>query len=140
MECKFIKHGIALSYDQIIKPCCDWQISDAWRETNNYQTVELINWHQSPQVLEQRRMLDDGQWPKACIKCEKMEAQSRSDSMRGNGNQAYSHYKNDDITLEIRPGSTCNFACQTCWPAASSRVAQYYNQAGLINIENLNHP
>jgi molybdenum cofactor biosynthesis enzyme MoaA len=138
MECKFIKHGIALSYDQIIKPCCAWTISDTWKDNNNYQTVDLTNWHQSPQVLEQRRILDDGQWPKDCIKCEKMEAQGRGDSMRGNGNQAYSHYKNDDITLEIRPGNTCNFACQTCWPQASSRVAQYYNQAGLIDIKNLN--
>jgi hypothetical protein len=58
--------------------------------------------------------------------------------MRGNGNHSYANYQDDDITLEIRPGNTCNFACQTCWPEASSRVAQYYNQAGLIDIKNLN--
>ena len=32
----------------------------------------------------------------------------------------------------------CNFACQTCWPAASSRVAQYHHQAGLIDIKSVN--
>jgi sulfatase maturation enzyme AslB (radical SAM superfamily) len=32
----------------------------------------------------------------------------------------------------------CNFACQTCWPAASSRVAQFHAQAGLIDIKNIN--
>ena len=57
--------------------------------------------------------------------------------MRGNGNHSYADYVNDDITLEIRPGNTCNFACQTCWPEASSRVAQYHSQAGLIDIKNL---
>jgi sulfatase maturation enzyme AslB (radical SAM superfamily) len=43
----------------------------------------------------------------------------------------------DDITMEIRPGSTCNFACQTCWPEASSRVAQYQAKAGLIDIKKI---
>jgi sulfatase maturation enzyme AslB (radical SAM superfamily) len=57
--------------------------------------------------------------------------------MRGNGNQSYSNYSDDDITLEIRPGSVCNFACQTCWPAASSRVAQYHHRAGLIDIKSV---
>jgi len=32
----------------------------------------------------------------------------------------------------------CNFACQTCWPEASSRVAQYHHQAGLIDIKSVN--
>ena len=35
---------------------------------------------------------------------------------------ALQYIPTDDITLEIRPGNTCNFACQTCWPEASSRV------------------
>jgi sulfatase maturation enzyme AslB (radical SAM superfamily) len=57
--------------------------------------------------------------------------------MRLNGNQSYKDYQDEDITLEIRPGSTCNFACQTCWPEASSRVAQYHHQLGLIDIKKL---
>ena len=138
MECKFIKHGIALSYDQIVKPCCAWETSDFWRQHNHYQKIDFAGWHQSPQVLSVRETLESGQWPTACSRCERIEAQSRQDSIRGNGNQAYADYKNDDITLEIRPGSTCNFACQTCWPEASSRVAQYYSQAGLIDVTSLN--
>jgi MoaA/NifB/PqqE/SkfB family radical SAM enzyme len=50
--------------------------------------------------------------------------------MRQNGNEAYKNYNDTDITLEIRPGNVCNFACQTCWPAASSRVTAFYQQAG----------
>ena len=57
--------------------------------------------------------------------------------MRGNGLSAYVDHQDQDIVLEIRPGSVCNFACQTCWPAASSRVAQYHHQAGLIDIKSV---
>lgn len=137
MECKFIKHGIALSYDQIVKPCCAWKTSDSWNESNHYQKVDLVTWHQSYQVLNIKNSLESGHWPQSCGQCERIESQGRADSMRGNGNHAYADYDDDDITLEIRPGATCNFACQTCWPEASSRVAQYHSQAGLINIKTL---
>lgn len=137
MECKFIQHGIALSYDQIVKPCCMWKITPEWREQNRLATTNLVTWHKSPQVLKQKELLDNNQWPTACNLCEHVEQQGREDSMRGNGNHSYANYQANDITLEIRPGNTCNFACQTCWPEASSRVAQYHSQAGLINIKNL---
>jgi hypothetical protein len=137
MECKFIKHGIALSYDQIVKPCCAWQVSNSWSKNNHYQKIDFATWHQSPQVASVRQAIELDQWPESCSGCERIEAQGRVDSMRGNGNHAYADYDHDDITLEIRPGNTCNFACQTCWPEASSRVAQYHNQAGLIDIKNL---
>lgn len=58
-------------------------------------------------------MLENDQWPAACTVCEKIEGQNRFDSMRYNGNQAYANYADNDITLEIRPRNTCNFACQT---------------------------
>lgn len=137
MECKFIKHGIALSYDQIVKPCCVWQTSESWRQNNHYQRINFASWHQSPEVLEIKHSLESDQWPQACGQCQRIESQGRADSMRGNGNHAYANYRDGDITLEIRPGATCNFACQTCWPEASSRVAQYHSQAGLIDIKTL---
>lgn len=138
MECKFLKHGLAISYDQIVKPCCAWKISPEWHQNQNYHQVDLVQWHQSKPVVEQRQILESGSWPTACVECKKIESQNRYDSVRGNGNHAYADYQDDDITLEIRPGNTCNFACQTCWPEASSRVAQYHNQAGFINIKDLN--
>lgn len=138
MECKFINHGIALSYDQLLKPCCDWRISDHWRNTHNLKQVDIINWHQHPDIVKAREQLLANQWPDACANCERIEGQGRGDSIRGGGNRAYQSYTGDNITLEIRPGSTCNFACQTCWPEASSRVAQYHHQAGFIDIKNLN--
>ena len=35
MECKFIKHGITLSYDQVLKPCCEWRTNDQWRNAHH---------------------------------------------------------------------------------------------------------
>jgi MoaA/NifB/PqqE/SkfB family radical SAM enzyme len=137
MECKFIKHGIALSYDQIVKPCCIWRMDPEWRQQNHITKIDLSNWHQSTQVVKNRSMLESDKWPTPCTECNHYESMGRGDSIRGNGNHAYSDYKDDDITLELRPGSVCNFACQTCWPAASSRVAEFHSRAGLINIESV---
>ena len=138
MECKFLQHGIAIAYDQVLKPCCVWYRSPAWNQQNHFRIVDISTWHQSAGVQQSLSQLESGQWPEFCTSCKNVEAQGRTDSMRGNGNQAYADFRNDDITLEIRPGNTCNFACQTCWPEASSRVAQYHSRAGLIDIENLN--
>lgn len=137
MECKFIKHGIALSYDQILKPCCGWSITDDWQKQHHQSKSNIVNWHQHTDLLKIRTQLDNGQWPNECRYCKNIEDQGRIDSIRGNGNNAYKHYKDNDITLEIRPGNTCNFACQTCWPEASSRVSQYYHKAKLIDIDKI---
>jgi sulfatase maturation enzyme AslB (radical SAM superfamily) len=137
MECKFLQHGMAIGYDQAVKPCCNWLAEPSWTQHNHHKQIDISAWHQTPQVLLPKKLLEQNHWPAACGLCEKSEQQGRQDSMRHNGAQAYSHYQPDDITLEIRPGSVCNFACQTCWPEASSRVAQYHSQAGLIDIKKL---
>ena len=137
MECKFIKHGIALSYNQVVKPCCEWKIDPDWRQQNHITKIDLSTWHRSTQMIKNQSLLENDQWPVACFKCDQYESQGRGDSIRGNGNRAYANYKNNDITLEIRPGNVCNFACQTCWPAASSRVAEFHSRAGLIDIKSL---
>jgi len=137
MECKFIKHGIALSYDQVVKPCCQWDSGQSWKKIHHISKVDPSNWHNHHDVTARQNQLVNGSWPTECKRCERAESQGRDDSGRGNGNSAYKHYQPTDITLEIRPGNVCNFACQTCWPDASSRVAQYHSRAGLIDIKNL---
>jgi hypothetical protein len=138
MECKFIRHGITISYDQVTKPCCIWRSDSAWKVQNHITKIDLSTWHKSSQIIDNQTLLEKNQWPTACGPCKNIEAQGREDSMRGNGNHSYADYKDDDITLEIRPGSVCNFACQTCWPEASSRVAQYHHQANIIDIKSVN--
>jgi MoaA/NifB/PqqE/SkfB family radical SAM enzyme len=138
MECKFLSNGLSISYDHIIKPCCVWPISDSWANNNNIRSTSLVNWHQTVDVQKELLTLKNQQWPASCNSCKKHELSSRGDSMRLNGNRAYADYNHEDITLEIRPGSVCNFACQTCWPAASSRVAQYHHRAKLVDIKNIN--
>ena len=138
MQCKFLDHGLTIHYDHVVKPCCEWTQDPEWDRQNHISQVDLKNWHQSPQVIKIRQQLEQGTWPETCRLCAQVEQTGRQDSIRGNGNHAYADYTGKDITLEIRPGSVCNFACQTCWPEASSRVAQYHHQAGLINIKSLN--
>jgi len=136
MQCKFLKHGMAISYDHVVKPCCEWQQDLDYPKQNHISQVDLSTWHQQNKVFEQQ--LARNEWPVACGRCQHIEQQHRQDSIRLNGEQAYAHYNDTDITLEIRPGNVCNFSCQTCWPEASSRVSQHHSQAGLINIKSVN--
>jgi hypothetical protein len=136
MQCKFLKHGLAISYDHVVKPCCEWQQDSDYSIQNHISQVDLTTWHQKNKVFEQQ--LASNEWPVACGQCQHREQQHRQDSIRLNGEQAYAHYNHNDITLEIRPGNVCNFSCQTCWPEASSRVSQHHAQAGLIEIKSVN--
>lgn len=133
IKCKFITNGLSIQYDGIVRPCCTWIDDSEWKDQNHYTNIkDFSNWHKSPQVLEKKKMLDRGEWPDNCVNCKKIEELGRGDSMRGNGNSAYKSYNEEDITLEIRPGSVCNFACQSCWPDASSRVRDFMHKAGII--------
>jgi len=138
MDCKFLEHGLAISYNGVVKPCCEWTFDQKYAKLNHYTKVDLATWHQSSAIVGARDKLNNNEWPAGCQRCAQIERQGRADSMRGNGASAYDSYQDNDITLEIRPGSVCNFACQTCWPTASSRVAQFHDRAGLIDIKNLN--
>lgn len=139
MHCKFLQNGLAIDYNQVVKPCCIWRKDDQWRKDNLLTKVDLSSWHKSLQIQNLNQQLSQNSWPTGCSECQRIENDNRVDSMRGSGNQAYSHYQESDITLEIRPGNTCNFACQTCWPEASSRVAQFQQQAGLIKINSVDN-
>lgn len=133
MHCKLIKHGLAISYDHVIKPCCLWSYDKTWGEQHTIKNTDLGTWHSSHSIVEIQKQFDNSTWPTNCSACANLEQEKRNNSVRGYANRAYKDYDNDDITLEIRPGSVCNFACQTCWPEASSKVAYFYRQAGLAN-------
>jgi len=134
MHCKFLTNGIAVDYSQLVRPCCTYQADNEWHDKNKFGTLSLVNWHNSAELENLKKQLANDQWPSGCNYCKQIESQGRGDSMRLNAESAYGHYNDQDITLEIRPGSVCNFACQTCWPEASSRVREYYRRAGFKNI------
>ena len=131
MECKFLTNGLVLQYHNFFKPCCTWRADDAWIQTHSVNKVDVINWHDHQDLVTAREKLAQDQWPTNCRDCQTIESQGRQDSIRLNGISAYGNYQKDDLTLEIRPGNVCNFACQTCWPFASTRVETYYKKAGL---------
>jgi hypothetical protein len=131
MECKFLSNGLVLQYHNFFKPCCTWRADDAWIRDHNINNVNLVNWHDHRDLVDAREQLAKDLWPKNCQDCQTIESQGRQDSIRLNGVSAYGHYQKDDLTLEIRPGNVCNFACQTCWPMASTRVETYYKKANI---------
>ena len=133
LECKFITNGISVQQDQVLRPCCTWKFDAEWAKNNRAHEVDIANWHQSESVLSKKQLLDNNVWPDNCKSCSRREEAGNFGNMRSNGNSAYSDYNDEDITLEIRPGNVCNLACQTCWPEASSRVANYQYRAGLID-------
>jgi MoaA/NifB/PqqE/SkfB family radical SAM enzyme len=131
MQCKFLQHGVQIHYSGLVKPCCVFEPTESYRHANHISQINLTNWHNSDDLTKLRQELAHDQWPQECRQCADLEQQGRGDSARLGGQQAYADYGPNDITLEIRPGNTCNFACQTCWPAASSRVSDYYRKAGI---------
>lgn len=133
MHCKFLNHGIALAYQNIVRPCCTWEFDSEYQNTNRAEYVDFFNWHNQNVFKEARETLAAGKWPKNCNYCKTIESQGRHDSTRLNGNRSYEHFTKSDLVVEIRPGSVCNFACQTCSPAASSRVYQYYKSADMLS-------
>ena len=136
MHCQFLNHGLAISYDQTVKPCCAWIYDQKWKIDHEIGKVDLTTWHQSKEIVDARNLLAQDIWPDHCRSCQTLENQNQT-SMRINGNHSQKDFAPGDISLEIRPGSTCNFACQTCWPEASSRVAEFHRQAGILPIQSL---
>lgn len=141
MRCKFLEHGMAIKYSNIAIPCCVFKPDNNWISQNNIHEIDISEWHNSPQMAELRDILSGGVFPKSCDSCEKFEALGRGDSNRLSGEKNYADYSDSDITLEIRPGNTCNFACFTCWPEASSKIHQNYKDAGLLaaDYESIKH-
>lgn len=147
MKCIFIKNGIAIGNKGVVKPCCIFSPSEDYSKKFTVSTTNFDQWRSSSEIQQIEESLANNIWPIECAGCQRVEEQSRGDSMRLNGESAYSHYSDEDITLEMRPGTVCNFACQTCWPHASSKVRGYYKRAGLeipeipteiVNYESLN--
>jgi len=138
MECKFLDHGMAIGYDQVVKPCCAWKVNENYNNKFHISKIDIKEFHSYKEIVDAKKKLANGAWPEACYRCKDIEQQDRKDSTRLNGEQAYKNFIDKDITLELRPGNTCNFACQTCWPTASSRVKQYYTKLNLIKDTDIN--
>lgn len=138
MECKFLEHGLAIGYNQIVKPCCAWTADENYQKKFHISKIDISEFHSYKEIVDTKNKLANNEWPDACVRCRNIEQQDRQDSIRLNGAQAYSNFTDNEITLELRPGNTCNFACQTCWPAASSRVKQYYTKLNLIKDTDIN--
>jgi len=135
MECKYLDHGLAFGYSNVVKPCCYFVTDNNWNKNNNLNSVDLKSWHNSTDVNLLKEELLNEKFPVNCTICKNIEKQNIKNSPRQDSFITYKNFNHDDITIEIRPGVTCNFSCQTCWPNASSRVKKDYKKAN-IEIRN----
>ena len=77
MECKFLNHGLAIAYQETVRPCCDWQFDNNYKSANQLNQVNLVTWHQNNHIQEAKNLLQQNIWPKNCGRCEKQESQER---------------------------------------------------------------
>ena len=83
--------------------------------------------YQSKYVKNIRQQMLKGEWPEDCGYCRSQEAQ-QGESPRIRYNKRWlteDLHKTEPtlpISLEPRPGTTCNLKCNTCWSMSSSKV------------------
>ena len=58
MECKFLQHGLAISYDTITKPCCSFKY-DKKNSVSAY-AADLSTYHDSDYVKSLSTQLENG--------------------------------------------------------------------------------
>jgi len=128
MKCNYLDHGVVISSNKIVSPCCNFSLSQKWIDENNIDNLEIVNWHKKDQFTELKRLFEKNIFPKECIRCEITESLNREDSLRKNFNNITKNSKKDDIFLEITPGTTCNLACFSCIPESSSKIRFYHKK------------
>lgn len=100
--------------------------------------AELLN---SPDLKSIRQTMLRGQWPDACVRCQRSEA-AGSDSVRNHMTARFGKWTAEllgdtqpDGTLDnplvryadIRLGNTCNLTCRMCGPQASRLWVEHHN-------------
>ena len=97
------------------KPCCNFGI-DSSKTPKEY-------WHSS-ELATVRSELESGVWPIGCRTCEAQEKNNQL-SLRQRSLQEHS-MPNEPLVeyVDVRLSNKCNFACRTCEPQFSSRIAK----------------
>lgn len=119
LKCQHLDHGLVITQSQKIHPCCSFKSDSNWPEILGQ--TDLNNFHQTPSVIAIKQQLANGSWPTECNQCHE-EEQRGHQSWRTIGDYLIKDYSDGELFAEIRMGSTCNLACNTCNPEDSSRV------------------
>jgi len=97
------------------KPCCDFN--------SNSDKTPKEYWN-SEDLATVRSKLENGVWPKGCGSCEYQEKNNQL-SLRQRSLQEYTIPQKPQIEyVDVRLSNKCNFACRSCEPMFSSRIAK----------------
>ncbi len=102
-----------------VRPCCAWQ-DDYFGNLEKNSLTEILN---GPAWKNVQRQMMEGEWPKGCLGCKKIESYSGT-SVRCGFTETAKKYlpdgKLDLIEVEINSTNQCNLACIHCSSRFSS--------------------
>lgn len=123
--------NIDISPQGQISPCCKFRHNHYQTKIPNINDITIEEYVNSPLLQQVKSDFNKGIWPKGCERC-KIEEDNGIKSKRILDKERWlEHYKSYDeskgfITASIAFGNTCNLACVTCGPDASSKWHQEY--------------
>tara|TARA_E500000178_G_scaffold286845_1_gene288811 strand:- start:28959 stop:30101 length:1143 start_codon:yes stop_codon:yes gene_type:complete len=127
--------NIDISPQGDIAPCCKFRHELHQHKIQNIMNDDLKSYDESNLLNEIKQDFLKNQWPAGCIRC-RIEEENGIESKRQLDYERWEdHYnkhninKDGYITGSVAFGNTCNLACITCGPGASSR---WYKEHELI--------
>jgi len=123
--CKLLTNGAVIRNDGSIVPCCNFTADKNWTQTINVNTIKTKKEYFNSELLSRlQENLKNGIQDDRCHQCWQME-ESGTGSWRTICNaQVGDPPPEEDILLELRLGTVCNFRCYTCSPSNSSKIWQ----------------
>ncbi len=97
------------------KPCCNYTVHSSLTPKKYWDSQELV---------DLKKQLESGIWPRGCGMCKHAE-ENNIISLRERSLNEYDIPATPSVEyLDIRLSNKCNFACRTCEPMFSSRIAK----------------
>ncbi len=97
------------------KPCCEFTEHSSLAPNEYWNSAELAS---------VRTELENGTWPSGCSSCQYKEENNQL-SLRQRSLQEYAMPNIASVEyLDVRLSNKCNFACRSCEPIFSSRIAK----------------
>jgi sulfatase maturation enzyme AslB (radical SAM superfamily) len=115
MRCSLLDSQIYIGTNGQYRMCCT-STEPANKET--VWTHSPQGWLNSDTIVDAKKQFKNNQWPTSCNRC-KLEEEAGLVSRR----LTKEDYGPGITHLDLRIGNSCNLKCISCWPGASSSIA-----------------
>jgi len=122
--------------DGKVIPCCVNHMYE-FGNVKTQKVTDLYSNNNEKLVEFRKQMIDGPELPKSCLKCEYMEQNYASNSLRYYSNKSYGYLidqidfdengfvkDNKVFTWDVRYSNLCNLKCRTCDGVNSSKIAE----------------